>query len=228
MNVERSPVSDFSYYRGKPRGGGILVLDAGTSTIDFTLFAVGSDNALARTVDGGLDRLYADARFHAEDATGRTITDLDCADENPPGHCIAVEFLFNWLEQRAGAVPVLAVGHHVLHGGARFSGPAPIDAPTLQYLQALVPLAPARQSRCLLPIQVIAEGWPELPQVACFETAFHRDVPAVEQPSRSRGRSAGEASVATATTALRSSASSRPCRRSTRARPKGKPSRAPR
>jgi acetate kinase len=173
-------VSEFSYYRGKPRGGGILVLQAGTSTIGFTLFAVGSDNALVRMVDGGLDQLYADARFHAEDATGRTIADVDCADENPPGHRVAVEFLFNWLEQRAGAVPVLAVGHHVLHGGPRFSGPARIDAPTLRYLQALIPLAPPRQSQCLLPIQVIAERWPELPQAACFETAFHRDVPAVE------------------------------------------------
>jgi acetate kinase len=173
-------VSDFSCFRGKPGGGGILVLDAGTSTIDFTLFAVGSDNALMRMVDGRLDRLYANARFYAKDAAGRTVTDVDCADENPPGHRIAVEFLFNWLEQRAGAVAVLAVGHHVVHGGARFSGPVRIDAPTLRYLQALVPLAPARQSQCLLPIKVIAERWPELPQAACFETAFHRNVPAVE------------------------------------------------
>jgi acetate kinase len=174
------PVSDFSYGRGKPRGGGILVLDAGTSALGFTLFAVGSDKALVRMVDGRLDHLYADARFYAEDAAGRTIADVDCADEEPPGHRLAVEFLLNWLEQRAGAVPLRAVGHHVVHGGPRFSGPARIDAPTLQYLQALVPLAPAQQSQCLLPIQVIAERWPELPQVACFDTAFHHDVPTVE------------------------------------------------
>lgn len=173
-------MSDFAYHRGKARGGGILVLNAGASTIDFTLFAVGDDSALMRTVDGRLDQLYADARFHAEDATGRTVTEVDCADESPPGHRVAVEFLFNWLEQRAGAVSVLAVGHHVVHGGPRFSGPARIDAPTLRCLQALVPLAPARQRPCLLAIEVIAERWPELPQVACFETAFHRGVPAVE------------------------------------------------
>jgi acetate kinase len=174
------PVSDFSYGRGKPRGGGILVLDAGTSALGFTLFAVGSDKALVRMVDGRLDHLYADARFYAEDAAGRTIADVDCADEEPPGHRLAVEFLLNWLEQRAGAVPLRAVGHHVVHGGPRFSGPARIDAPTLQYLQALVPLVPAQQSQCLLPIQVIAERWPERPQVACFDTAFHHDVPTVE------------------------------------------------
>ena len=67
------------------RGGGILVLDAGTSTLDFSLFAVGSDNELVRMVDGRLDQLYASARFRAEDAAGRIVTDIDCADESPPG-----------------------------------------------------------------------------------------------------------------------------------------------
>jgi acetate kinase len=174
-------VSRVASFGGGPGGGGCLVLAAGSSTIDFTLFAVGADRVPVRTVEGRLDQLDADARFHAKDATGRAVADLDCADDRPPGHRIAVEFLLNWLEQHAGAVSVRAVGHHVAHGGARFSGPARIDAPTLQYLQALVPLAPARQPQCLLPIQAIAERWPELPQVACFETAFHRDVPAVEQ-----------------------------------------------
>jgi acetate kinase len=173
-------VSDFAFHRGGPHGGAILVLDAGISTIDFTLFGVSSDTALVRMVDGRLDQLYADARFHAEDATGRTIADLDCADEDPPGHRIAIEFLFNWLEQRENGVPVLAVGHRVIHGGPRFSGPARIDPPMLRYLQTLVPLAPAGQRACLLPIRVIAERWPDLPQVACFETAFYRDVPALE------------------------------------------------
>jgi acetate kinase len=173
-------MSDSSDCFGRDGGGGILVLDAGTSKIDFTLFAVGSAEALVRIVDGRFDRLYAAARFHAEDATGRTVADLDCADENPPGHRIAVEFLFNWLEQRAGPIPVLAVGHLVAHGGPRFSGPARIDTPTLRYLQALVPLAPPRQRPYLLTIRVIARRWPELPQVACFATAFYRDVPALE------------------------------------------------
>ena len=63
--------------------------------------------------------LTPSARFRAEDAAGRIVTDVDCADESPPGHRIAVEFLFNWLEQRASAVPVLAVGHHVVDGGPR-------------------------------------------------------------------------------------------------------------
>jgi acetate kinase len=170
-----------SHHRRKAGGGGILVLHADTSTIDFTLFAVGADRALVRAVDGGLEQLYADARFHAEDATGRTVIDVDCADESPPGHRVAVEFLLNWLEQRAGAASVLAVGHHVVHGGLRFSGPARIDAPTLLYLQALVPLAPARQRFCLLPIEVIAERWPELPQSACFATAFHHDVLPIDE-----------------------------------------------
>jgi acetate kinase len=172
-HVERSTVSELWRRSGTPRGGGILVLDADPSRIDFALFAVGDHGALVRTVDGRLEQLYADARFHAEDPTARTVTDIDCADENPPGHRIAVEFLFNWLGQRAATVPVLAVGHHVVHGGSRFSGPARIDAPTLRYLQALVPLAPARHRSCLLPIELIAERWPALPQAACFETDEH-------------------------------------------------------
>jgi acetate kinase len=165
---------------GRAGAGGILVLDAGTSTLDFTLFAARFDKAPVRVVDGRLDRLYAEARFHAEDATALTVTDVDCADESPPGHRTALEFLFNWLEQRAGAVPVLAVGHRVAYGGPRFSGPARIDAPTLRYLQALAPLAPARQRASLRAMRAIAQRWPELPQVACFESAFHHDVLAPE------------------------------------------------
>ena len=122
------------------------------------------------------------------------------------------------------AVPVLAVGHHVVDGGPRFSGPARIDAPTLQYLRALAPLASARQRPCLLVIRVIARRWPELPQVACFETAFFRDVPAPEHACPLRVRSASAASVATATMASPSSPSSTPCPRSTSARHAGKPS----
>jgi acetate kinase len=182
-HVHRSPVSTFPYHRGQPGGDGILVLSADTSAIDFTLFALGPDDALLRVVDGRLDQLYADARFHAEDATGLTVTDVDCADENPPGHGIAIEFLFNWLGQRAGAVPLLAVGHDVVHGGPRFSGPARLDAATLRYLQALVPLAPVRQRASLLAIRAIAQRWPQLPQVACFETGFDRDVPVLEHVS---------------------------------------------
>ena len=88
--------------------------------------------------------------------------------------------LLNWLEQHVGAVPLLAVGHHVLHGGPRFSGPTRIDPSTLRYLQTLVPLAPARQRPCLLAIRVIARRCPHLPQVACFETAFYRNAPVLQ------------------------------------------------
>jgi acetate kinase len=144
------------------------------------LFCGGADQVLVRIVEGRLDRLYADARFHAADVSGRTIADVDCADESPPGHRVAVEFLFNWLEQRAGALPVLAVGHRVAYGGPRFSGPVRVGAPLLRYLAALAPLAPARQRASLRAMRAIAERWPEVPQVACFESAFHHDVPALE------------------------------------------------
>ncbi|TFH29569.1 MAG: acetate/propionate family kinase, partial [Deltaproteobacteria bacterium] len=82
-----------------------------------------------------------------------------------------------WLRAQFTGEPLLAVGHRVVHGGAEFSRPVLVDAPVLAELERLVPLAPLHQPHNLAAIRMLRETQPQIPQVACFDTAFHRAHP---------------------------------------------------
>src|SRR5262249_27701813 len=97
------------------------------------------------------------------------------------GHSGAIEFLFGWGRGKLGEHRMVAAGHRVVHGGRKFTGPVLIDREVMTTLEAFVPLAPLHQPHNLGAIQAVAEHVPELPQVACFDTAFHRTQPAVAQ-----------------------------------------------
>jgi acetate kinase len=86
-----------------------------------------------------------------------------------------------WLRGRYAGARVLGVGHRVVHGGARYSGPVVVTPPVLEDLRALVPLAPLHQRYNLAAIEAVAERLPDVPQVACFDTSFHRGQPEVAQ-----------------------------------------------
>ena len=93
----------------------------------------------------------------------------------------ALDALANWLRSRYGGSHVLGVGHRVVHGGARFASPTLVTDDVLAYLHRLVPLAPLHQPHNLAAIEAVAEQLPGVPQVACFDTAFHRGQPAVAE-----------------------------------------------
>jgi acetate kinase len=98
----------------------------------------------------------------------------------------------DWLRLQFGGARVLGVGHRVVHGGPRFAGPALVSAEVLAELRELVPLAPLHQPYNLAAIEAVVERLPGVPQVACFDTSFHRNQPAVAQliplPSEIRAR----------------------------------------
>src|SRR4029453_19319714 len=89
----------------------------------------------------------------------------------------ALAFLLGWRHEHAGGRTVAAVGHRVVHGGAEFVAPVRITAEVIAQLEALVPLAPLHQPANLLPVKALAAQRPALPQVACFDTAFHASQP---------------------------------------------------
>jgi acetate kinase len=159
----------------------ILVLNAGSSSLKFTVFAVGDGDALEVWVRGALEALSGAARFRATDARGAVVGEHAWPADAPPHHAGALDFLFDWLQGRGGAARLAAVGHRVVHGGTEFAAPVRIDPAVLAKLDGLVPLAPLHQPHNLLPIRSIAERRPGLAQVACFDTAFHRSAPALAQ-----------------------------------------------
>lgn len=159
----------------------ILVLNGGSSSLKFTEFIINVDGALAVKLSGNLEELYGSARFRAWDAGGRTVGEHRWGETAAPRHAGALEFLFDWLNRKGGYTRLRAVGHRVVHGGERFGAPVRLDEAVVSSLGEFIPLAPLHQPHNLLPIRLIAERQPELPQVACFDTAFHHTVAPLAQ-----------------------------------------------
>jgi acetate kinase len=157
----------------------LLVLNAGSSSLKFSVFL---NEAMPRPLlRGQLEGLLTQARFVARNSTA-VVGEKEWPSGTQLGHQGAIEFLFTW--GRSGVLGehrIVATGHRVVHGGMKFTAPALIDANTLAELEALIPLAPLHQPHNVAAIKAVAQLTPTLPQVACFDTAFHRTQPKVAQ-----------------------------------------------
>jgi acetate kinase len=156
--------------------GNILVLNAGSSSLKFSLYPV-TKGAIGETplCEGAVDGIGHAARFHAAAAQKDVLIDANLGEAST--HETALAALLRWLEQRFAANQLRAVGHRVVHGGNRFTAPTLIDAEVITRLRALIPLAPLHQPHAILAIEAVARLHPELPQIACFDTAFHHAQP---------------------------------------------------
>jgi acetate kinase len=158
----------------------LLILNAGSSSLKFSVFLDG--DRPAPLLRGQLEALLSAPRFVARSAAGDVVGEKAWAAGTELGHQGAIEFLFAW--GRGGMLGehrIAAAGHRVVHGGVKFTRPVRVDAGTLAELESLVPLAPLHQPHNLAAIKAAARLAPHLPQVACFDTAFHRSQPAVAQ-----------------------------------------------
>lgn len=151
----------------------ILVLNAGSSSIKFQLFAV-QGGALQRRLKGQIEGIGAQPHFTAKDAEGALLAEQSYASGEVADVPSAMAILNRWLEERLAGARPMAVGHRVVHGGPNFDAPVLVDDGVLAELEDYVPLAPLHQPNNLAPIKAIRERWPATPQVACFDTAFHR------------------------------------------------------
>ena len=159
----------------------VLVLNAGSSSIKFSLFAARRDE-LALIAGGQLAGLHTAPHFVARDAAGKPAAEKQWPAEAKLDHGGALAYIVDWLKATHGAEHrVAAVGHRVVHGGADYGAPVRVDAAILAKLERLVPLAPLHQPHNLAPIRALLERSPGLPQVACFDTAMHRSNPPVAQ-----------------------------------------------
>jgi acetate kinase len=157
-----------------------LVLNAGSSSLKFCVYRRPLVERWRLDVGGQIEGIGTVPRLSVKDAEGKSVANTRLDVEMRNGRD-ALDFLANWLRGRYGGVPVLGVGHRVVHGGARFTGPTVITPSVLAELYELVPLAPLHQPYNLAAIEAVFERLPEVPQVACFDTSFHRRQPAVAQ-----------------------------------------------
>lgn len=158
---------------------GVLVLNAGSSSLKFALYVLDSGGVPEARYRGLLDGLG-----HRPKLTVRTMPDGASDSPRIPAdvdHVDALALVLDWLEARLSGVRLAAAGHRVVHGGPKHRHPLPIDDALLAELEALCPLAPLHQPHNLAAIRAIRQLRPELPQVACFDTAFHRTQPMVAQ-----------------------------------------------
>jgi len=157
--------------------GSILVVNAGSSSLKFSLFRVDDGATLQLAARGLLDGLGTRPRLSVKDGAGASLEarDLAVADARDAKDAVAISGA--WLREWFAGEPLLAVGHRVVHGGAAYSRPALVDEPVLAALERLVPLAPLHQPHNLAAIRALRATQPKLPQVACFDTAFHRTHP---------------------------------------------------
>lgn len=156
-----------------------VVLNAGSSSLKFSVFLI--DDAPTLLISGQIEGLKTHAHFKATDVNGAVVSERAWAPDTSLSHRDAIEFLFEWGRGTLGAHRIVEAGHRVVHGGTRFTRPVRIDAAVLTALDDLIPLAPLHQPHSVAAIRAVAEHVPDLPQVACFDTAFHRDQPAVAQ-----------------------------------------------
>ena len=169
----------------------LLVLNAGSSSLKFCVYVSANGDAWGLAARGQIEGIGTAARFVARDEAGSTIDDRSL-DASVRDAKTALEALAVWLRGRFGHVRVRGVGHRVVHGGAAYAVPTIVTPVVMDSLRTLVPLAPLHQPHNLAAIDAVSERLPDVPQVACFDTSFHRGhaavVDAVPLPKAIRDR----------------------------------------
>jgi acetate kinase len=151
----------------------ILVVNAGSSSVKFQIFAVEGEGKLRRHIKGQMDGIGSRPRLRATGATGDPLADRAYPIETVANVPAAMAIAGAWLRDELRISP-MAVGHRVVHGGPDYDRPVLIDHGVVSRLERYVALAPLHQPHNLAPIRSLLTNFPTLPQVACFDTAFHR------------------------------------------------------
>ena len=155
-----------------------LVLNAGSSSLKFSVFQRPDGQSWRLEARGQIEGIGVSPRLTVKGINGETLANQD-ADVRDGRE--AVNALAAWLRSKYGGSRVLGVGHRVVHGGARFKVPTVLNPQVLEQLRELIPLAPLHQPYNLAAIEAAMTRLPNVPQVACFDTSFHRGQPAVAE-----------------------------------------------
>jgi acetate kinase len=157
------------------RDGTILVLNAGSSSLKFALFATAPN--LAATARGEVENLHTAPHLRARDSAGATLAEHQWPEGSTPSFAMVLDALLAFSDAHLGPGGLAAVGHRIVHGGMDHAAPERITDEVLQALTAMIPLDPLHMPDNLAPIHAVAAARPGLPQIACYDTAFHRTMP---------------------------------------------------
>ncbi len=155
----------------------ILVINAGSSSIKFSVFETAVERSLMARLHGQVEGIGTSPRLKVVDAQGRPLADQAIEAKN---HCAAIAAIHAWFTDHIGGEAGFdGIGHRVVHGGMAYSEPVVIDEQVMTCLEGLVPLAPLHQPHHIAAIRAVAAVAPEVPQIACFDTAFHSNQPSL-------------------------------------------------
>jgi acetate kinase len=159
----------------------LLVINTGSSSIKFAIYQADVASQLIVDATGQIERIGTQGNFGVNRANGEAMVDRMLPVGEVHNHTEAMAVLHSWLLAYLADATLLAVGHRVVHGGQHYTAPVLIDTKVLTDLETLVPLAPLHQPHSLNAIRAFQAIMPTLPQVACFDTAFHRTQPIIAQ-----------------------------------------------
>ncbi|MEO8836174.1 MAG: acetate/propionate family kinase [Caldimonas sp.] len=163
----------------------IVVFNSGSTSLKFAAYladsAMDSASALSLLRMGRIDSMQGDPHFVVEDAAGKALDTHEWGEGHAIDHAAALKYVITWLEENLPGTKIIAAGHRVVLGGMRFEAPVLIDGDVLNYLDSLVAMEPSHQPFNVAGARAFAEAFPGLPQVACFDTSFHRTMPEVAQ-----------------------------------------------
>ncbi|WP_448191210.1 acetate/propionate family kinase [Azospirillum sp. sgz301742] len=159
------------------KGNAILVINAGSSSLKFSVFREVAGGDVAVAINGQISGIGTEPKFEAKDTSKHLLADKAWGPGEKSDRTALLGYLLDWVEEHLDGARLIGAGHRVVHGGSKYSHPVRLTPEVIAELEALVPLAPLHQPHNLAAIKALAEGHPELPQVACFDTAFHRGQP---------------------------------------------------
>ena len=159
----------------------VIVVNAGSTSLKFGAYGLDMPGSLPLLCRGQIDTMQGDPHFVAKNAAGKPLDAHEWGEGHAIDHQTALHFVVSWLEANVADLKVTGAGHRVVLGGTRFESPVRIDGDVLDYLDSLASIEPSHQPFNVPAARAVAEVFPGLPQVACFDTSFHRTMPEVAQ-----------------------------------------------
>ena len=159
----------------------VIVVNAGSTSLKFGAYGLDMPGSLPLLCRGQIDTMQGDPHFVAKNAAGKPLDAHEWGEGHAIDHQTALHFVVSWLEANVADLKVTGAGHRVVLGGTRFESPVRIDGDVLDYLDSLASIEPSHQPFNVRAARAVAEVFPGLPQVACFDTSFHRTMPEVAQ-----------------------------------------------
>lgn len=159
----------------------IVVFNSGSTSLKFGAYAADPAATLSLLRMGRIDSMQDDPHFVVKDGAGKALDTHEWGEGHAIDHATALKYVITWLEENLSGTKIVAAGHRVVLGGMRFEAPVLIDRDVLDYLDSLVVMEPSHQAFNIAGARAFADAFPRLPQVACFDSSFHRTMPDVAQ-----------------------------------------------